>query len=114
MKWRLGVRGRRLVLDQMHLVMYIWTARCCILHHEEAAVQFFFAYGPSVGAAFFAPDGPKVRYFYIWTIYWRCSYYVKLLIVHHETGMLKMSIRSCSASPNILTVYFLFVISIVR
>ena len=34
----------------------------------------FFAYGPSVGAAFFAPDGPKVRYFYIWTVYWRCSY----------------------------------------
>ena len=25
----------------------------------------FFTYGPSVGAAFFAPDGPKVRYFYI-------------------------------------------------
>ena len=41
MKWRLGVRGWRLVLDQMHLVMYICIARCWILHHEEAAVQIF-------------------------------------------------------------------------
>lgn len=42
------------------------------LHHEVlyftsrgGRSPIFFAYGPSVGAAFFDPDGPKVRYFYI-------------------------------------------------
>ena len=56
------------------------VASCDVnLHHKVfnftslGAVVHFFTYGPSVGAAFFAPDGPKVRYFYIWTVYWRCS-----------------------------------------
>ena len=72
MKWRVGVGRRSPNLDQMHLVMYICITRCCILHPEEAAVQFFlhmdrlleqrflpemvqklviFTFGPSIGDA---------------------------------------------------------------